>query len=153
MACPTHVPTLQPSTGVHGLASSQGAPSGSYWQVAPQQSPTARLPSSHCSPAVTTPLPQPVVVQLESHPSPSTRLWSSQVSGASITPLPHTVASSAPRSTRGPFTRVAPSRSVSPAPGTKAGSPALIAGDAPPRWKSPVPGAISNGSANGEWLS
>ncbi len=46
--------------------------------------------SSHSSPAVTIPLPQPVGVQLESQPSPSTTLPSSQLSGGVVRPSPHT---------------------------------------------------------------
>src|SRR5207302_1448703 len=36
----------------------QAWPAGSNWQVGEQQSPATRLPSSHCSPRSTTPLPQ-----------------------------------------------------------------------------------------------
>src|SRR5881397_297490 len=36
----------------------QAWPAGSNWQVVEQQSPATRLPSSHCSPRSTTPLPQ-----------------------------------------------------------------------------------------------
>src|SRR5437867_4017443 len=36
----------------------QAWPAGSNWQVGEQQSPAMRLPSSHCSPRSTTPLPQ-----------------------------------------------------------------------------------------------
>src|SRR5438093_583979 len=42
---------------MHGLLA-QAWPAGSNWQVGEQQSPAARLPSSHCSPRSTTPLPQ-----------------------------------------------------------------------------------------------
>src|SRR5881398_257321 len=42
---------------LHGLLA-QAWPAGSNWQVGEQQSPAMRLPSSHCSPRSTTPLPQ-----------------------------------------------------------------------------------------------
>src|SRR5439155_20315168 len=41
-----------------GVGLAQGAPAGSNWQVDEQQSPSSVLPSSHCSPGSTTPLPQ-----------------------------------------------------------------------------------------------
>src|SRR5713101_7522744 len=45
---------------------------------------------SHASPAVLTPLPQRVLVQLESQPSPSTRLPSSHSSSPATIPSPQT---------------------------------------------------------------
>src|SRR5438034_603845 len=82
---PTQVPPAQVSAVVQALPSLQGSvfgvppthaaapsqvlplmqgllaqawPAGSNWQVGEQQSPATRLPSSHCSPRSTTPLPQ-----------------------------------------------------------------------------------------------
>src|SRR5437763_1748786 len=82
---PAQVPAGQGSAVVQALASLQGSvvgvppthaaapsqvlplmqgllaqawPAGSNWQVGEQQSPATRLPSSHCSPRSTTPLPQ-----------------------------------------------------------------------------------------------
>src|SRR5437016_605505 len=82
---PTHTPPAQVSAVVQALPSLQGSvfgappthaaapsqvlplmqglfaqawPAGSNWQVGEQQSPATRLPSSHCSPRSTTPLPQ-----------------------------------------------------------------------------------------------
>jgi hypothetical protein len=49
---------LQWSSVVAGSPSSQGVPHGSTTQVDEQQSPSATLPSSHCSPASGAPLPQ-----------------------------------------------------------------------------------------------
>jgi hypothetical protein len=57
-------------------------------QLLSQVSPLVALPSSHSSPAVTTPLPQRVTLQLLSQPSPSVVLPSSQSSNPSRTPLP-----------------------------------------------------------------
>src|SRR5262245_4818269 len=56
-----------------------------------QASPSMVLPSSHSSPAVVTPFPHRVIVQLPSQPSPSRLLPSSHSSpsAASIWPLPH----------------------------------------------------------------
>src|SRR5262249_40615689 len=56
-----------------------------------QASPSLVLPSSHSSPAVVTPFPHRVIVQLLSQPSPSRLLPSSHSSpsAASIWPLPH----------------------------------------------------------------
>src|SRR5262249_39680852 len=90
---------------------------------------------------------QRVIVQLESQPSPSIALPSSHSSPGFGTPSPQ-VTSSAPASTRGPETRGAPSRSVSPGAATYAGSPALIAGGDAARWKSPAPASAKSGSAN-----
>ena len=76
-----------------------------------RRSPT--LPSSHVSPAVRMPLPQPVAVQLPSQPSPLTRLPSSQASPAVATPLPQPVAVQL-LSQPSPLTRL-PSSQASPA--------------------------------------
>ena len=59
-------------------------------QFESQPSPLVALPSSHCSPAVTMPLPHPVGVQFESQPSPSMRLPSSQLSPPRSKPSPQT---------------------------------------------------------------
>src|SRR5262249_574852 len=113
-AAPAQAPApSQTSTGVHASPSSQLAPALSNAHVASQQSPVTRFPSSQASPAVTMPLPQRVIVQLESQPSPSIALPSSHSSPGFGTPLPQ-VTSSAPASMRGPETRGAPSRSASP---------------------------------------
>src|SRR5206468_2974237 len=62
---------------------------GSHWQVDEQPSPDTVLPSSHCSPASTTPLPHSgggggvSIVQSAEQPSPSTVLPSSHCSPAS----------------------------------------------------------------------
>src|SRR5262249_20720565 len=117
-ALPLHRPApSQASALVQMSPSSQALPLASKRQAAEQQSPATVFPSSHCSPAVTTPLPQPVSVQLLSQPSPLVWLPSSHASPASVTPLPQLI-SSAPMSTRPPPTRGAPSMSVSPIPAT-----------------------------------
>src|SRR5262249_52943136 len=51
---------LQKSPVVQRLWSLQGLFTGSNWQVELQQSPFTELPSSHCSPGSTCPLPHPV---------------------------------------------------------------------------------------------
>jgi len=54
----THMPVPSHTSSVHGLASAgHGLSFVSYWHVAEQQSPSVVLPSSHCSPVCTTPLP------------------------------------------------------------------------------------------------
>src|SRR6266576_3592802 len=50
---PLHVVAVR-----HTFVPVHGAPAGSNWQVDEQQSPSSVLPSSHCSPGSTTPLPQ-----------------------------------------------------------------------------------------------
>src|SRR5439155_17567055 len=50
---PSHVVAVR-----HTFVPVHGAPAGSNWQVDEQQSPSSVLPSSHCSPGSTTPLPQ-----------------------------------------------------------------------------------------------
>src|SRR5262245_10358812 len=54
---PVHAPAVQESFDVQATPSSQTLPSSASWQVDEQQSPSAVLPSSHCSPADTVPLP------------------------------------------------------------------------------------------------
>lgn len=60
-------------------------------QFGSQPSPGARLPSSHCSPDVTIPLPHDVGVQLASQPSPLFGLASSHISAPATMPLPQLV--------------------------------------------------------------
>jgi len=53
-----HAPAPLQTSFVHRLPSlAHAEPDASNWQVEPQQSPFAVLPSSHCSPGSTTPLP------------------------------------------------------------------------------------------------
>src|SRR2546426_416398 len=64
---------------------------GSSWQLAEQPSPDTVLPSSHCSPASTTPSPQRGSRwQVAEQPSPETVLPSSHCSPGSRMWLPHT---------------------------------------------------------------
>src|SRR5262249_48720447 len=53
---PAHAPPVQLAPIRHG--SPQAVPSGSMWQVDEQQSPSRRLPSSHCSSGSRVPSPQ-----------------------------------------------------------------------------------------------
>jgi hypothetical protein len=53
----THTPSVHVSGRVQALPSQLAGPFGSAVQVAEQQSPLTILPSSHCSPASTVPLP------------------------------------------------------------------------------------------------
>src|SRR5881392_1529518 len=56
---PPHTPAPLHVVAVrHTFVPVHGAPAGSNWQVDEQQSPSSVLPSSHCSPGSTTPLPQ-----------------------------------------------------------------------------------------------
>src|SRR6185295_278383 len=82
-------PVQNSSTSQTPTAGRQRVVLGANWHAEEQQSPSVVLPSSHCSPSVTMPLPQPVGVQLESQPSPSSRLPSSHCSPGSMTPSPH----------------------------------------------------------------
>ena len=88
--CAVHAPLLQVSIPLQNRRSSHGVPSTAARQTLEQQSSLARLPSSHSSPTVTTPLPQAVRVQFESQPSPSVRLPSSHCSPPSVAPSPQT---------------------------------------------------------------
>src|SRR5206468_12901137 len=56
---PPHTPaSSQVVSAKHGFVPVHGAPTGSSWHVESQQSPATVLPSSHCSPGSTMPLPQ-----------------------------------------------------------------------------------------------
>ncbi len=60
-SCPApgvQLPLVQTSPMLHALPSSQALPLLSRVQLAEQQSPSRLLPSSHCSPASSLPLPQ-----------------------------------------------------------------------------------------------
>src|SRR5438552_12009282 len=57
-----HAPAPLQALLVQTLAAVQGEPSGSNLHVGEQQSPARVLPSSHCSPASRTPLPQTLIV-------------------------------------------------------------------------------------------
>jgi len=60
---PRHWPSpSQVSPLVQVLWSLHGEPAGSKWQVELQQSPFSVLPSSHCSPGSTLPLPHRLAV-------------------------------------------------------------------------------------------
>src|SRR3989442_1318617 len=57
---PPHTPApLQVVPVKQGSVPVQGAPAGSNWQAGPQQLTATAIPSSHCSPGPTTPLPRP----------------------------------------------------------------------------------------------
>src|SRR4051812_1441572 len=86
-----------PGTSLSSCGASTGFGGGGFGapvfvQSLSQPSPFTALPSSHCSPCVTTPLPQRVAVQPRSQPSPSTSLPSSHSSPGPSAPLPHALA-------------------------------------------------------------